>query len=237
MTQSPQSHAGDYRPDPFALQITSLIIHRRAEFLAHSGCVFADLIELSADYDKYGKLLAELSGVPTPFDPNAKEVPTPVELFLETDEFVGYTQRVPRPSVGMEIRHFRLASRSEAGHTRLGPSPQMARSLAVIDLIQHPGLQWEVMHAEVGQQHRRQGIATMLYDRIEDVLQTTLRASGWLSLDAYRFWQQRDPSVVQWHLEVESLPGLWITPKQLLNLKAIAELKLMEGANEGQPAQ
>ena len=65
----------------------------------------------------------------------------------------------------------------------------------------------------------------------------TLRASGWLSLDAYRFWQQRDPSVVQWHLEVESSPGLWITPKQLLNLKAIAELKLMEGANEGQPAQ
>ena len=51
---------------PFALQITSLIIHRRAEFLAHSGCVFADLIELSADYDKYGRLLAELSGVPTP---------------------------------------------------------------------------------------------------------------------------------------------------------------------------
>jgi ribosomal protein S18 acetylase RimI-like enzyme len=173
----------EYQPDPFALQITSLVIHRRAEFLPHIGPAFAELVGLAADFDRYGNLLAQLRGVPTPFDPKAKEVPTSVEVFLKTDEFVGYTQRVPRPSVGMDIRHFRLAARSEAAKSRLGPTPKMAGALAVMDLIQHPGLQWEVMHAEVAQQYRRRGFATMLYDHIEEILGTTLRASGWLSFD------------------------------------------------------
>lgn len=225
----------EYQPDPFALQITSLVIHRRAEFLPHIGPAFAELVRLAADFDRYGNLLAQLRGVPTPFDPKAKEVPTSVEVFLKTDEFVGYTQRVPRPSVGMDIRHFRLAARSEAAKSRLGPTPKMAGALAVMDLIQHPGLQWEVMHAEVAQQYRRRGFATMLYDHIEEILGTTLRASGWLSFDAYHFWQKRDPSVVQWHLELEHLPGLWVSPKQLLNLKAVAEIKLMDTIEDYRP--
>jgi hypothetical protein len=75
----------------------------------------------------------------------------------------------------------------------------------------------------------------MLYDNIEKTLGTKLRASGWLSFDAYHFWQKRDPSVVQWHLELEHLSGLWVSPKQLLNLKAVTEIKLMDAIENHRP--
>lgn len=216
----------DYQPDRFALQVASLVIHRRANFLPHSGKTFAELIELAANYHKYGTLIAELNREPTPFDPDAEEVPTPAEVFIETSDLIGYTQRVPGPSIGRDIRHFRLAARSDAGLSRLGPTPKMARSLAVTDLIQHADLRWEVKHVEVSQSHRRRGIASMLYDRIEEVLDTKLWASAWLSAEAHQFWKQRHPRTVQWHVPMEHLSRLWLSPKQLLNINAVMEFKL-----------
>jgi hypothetical protein len=68
-----------------------------------------------------------------------------------------------------------------------------------------------------------------------EILGTTLWASGWLSFDAYHFWKKRDPSVIQWHLELEHLPGLWVSPKQLLNLTATVECKLMESIDDQRP--
>ena len=53
-------------------------------------------------------------------------------------------------------------------------------------------MRWRVLHAEVSQEHRRQGLATLLYDRIETFLGVKLHPSGWLSEDAYQFWQKRD---------------------------------------------
>ena len=91
-----------------------------------------------------------------------------------------------------------------------------------------------VLHAEVTEDHRQRGIATMLYDRIESILGTQLKPSGWLSDDAYQFWQRRDPKLVQWHRKYE-LPGLWVSPKTLLNLLAITQARLMQGIEGGPP--
>jgi hypothetical protein len=105
----------------------------------------------------------------------------------------------------------------------------MARSLAVVSPIQHPRMAWEVRHGEIGADRRRQGIATMLCERTAAFLDTTLWPSGWLSEDGCRFWQSRNCEGVQWHRQLDHLPGLWLSPKQLVTLKAVAEGKLMSG--------
>ena len=87
---------------------------------------------------------------------------------------------------------------------------------------------WQVLHAEVSAGWRRQGLATMLYDSVEAILGTTLRPSGWLTEDAFQFWRARGCEFLVYYGQIEHLtPGLWISPKTLLNLKAIAETKLM----------
>ncbi|MFY9640486.1 MAG: hypothetical protein WCD20_12780 [Rhodomicrobium sp.] len=226
MTQRQAPQGQDYQPDPFEVQIAALVILYRSEFLGHDRSTFAELISLSKDCLDYGRRLEKLSGKPSPFDPHAKEEATPAVVFFESDEFVGHTQHVPKPSIGMEIRHFRLMPRAEAERSQLGPTPAAARSLAVVSLIQHPRMAWEVLHAETREHRRRQGIGTMLYDRIAAFLDTKLWPSGWLSDDGYRFWQKRNGEAVQWHRQLDYLPGLWLSPKQLLTLQAIAEAKL-----------
>ena len=73
-----------------------------------------------------------------------------------------------------------------------------------------PIMAWEVLHAETREHRRRQGIGTMLYDRIAAFLDTKLWPSGWLSDDGYRFWQKRNGEAVQWHRQLDYLPGLWL---------------------------
>jgi hypothetical protein len=188
----------------------------------------AELIGLSKDYLDYGRQLEKLSGEPSPFDPHSKEEITPAEAFFETDKFVGHTQSVPKPSVGMGIRHFRLTPRAEAQSSQLGPTPEMARPCP----LSASPYAWEVLHTETKAGHRRLGIATMFYERIAAFLDTRLQPSGWLSEDAYRFWQKRDSEAVQWHRQLDYLPGLRFSRKQLLTLKTIAEAKLTV-AHEG----
>ena len=226
MRQGAPSPGQHPKLDPFEVQIASLVILHRRNFLGHDEAALAELAGLSEDHLDYGRQLEKLTGKPSPFDPHSKEEITPAEVFLETDEFVGHTQSVPKPSIGMEIRHFRLTPRAEAERSQLGPTPEMARSVAVVSLIQHPRMAWEVLHAETRVDHRRQGIATMFYDRIAAVLDTKLWPSGWLSEDAHRFWQKRNPEAVQWHRQLDHLPGLWLSPKQLITMKAVAEESL-----------
>ncbi len=222
----PQGHEGeDFHPDPFEVQITSIMIFNRAELLKHDSGTYAKLLQLSKDYLDYGHRMEKLGGIPSPFEPDSKEEATPAEVVYESEEFVGHTQSVPKPTIGMEIRHFRLTPRAEANRSRLGPTPEMARSNAVVSLIQHPRLAWEVWHAETRADRRRQGIATELYGRIAEYLGTELRPSGWLSDDAYRFWQKRNSEAVQWHRQVDHLPGLWLSPKQIITLLRIAKDK------------
>src|SRR5262245_37413137 len=111
--------------------------------------------------------------------------------------------------------------------------PRLSGSLAVVDLVQHPDARWQVLHAEVAQTHRRQGIATMLYDRIEAVLGTKLGPSGWLSEDAYLFWKARGCRFLEdGYRQVDHLPGLWLSFKAIMTMRDIATASLMDLADD-----
>jgi hypothetical protein len=234
--RQPTPPGRDYQPDPFELQIGSMVVFHRATLLHHDRATHDALIRVSNDYLWYGQYLEKLTGATPPWDPGARNETTPPELFpLETEGWVGHTQSIPKPSFGGVHRHFRLVRRADAHKGLFRPTPDMAHALAVVEVVQHPDERWQVLHAEVREDHRRRGIATMLYDRIEILLDTKLGPSGWLSENAYQFWQRRHPELVQWHRKHEHLPGLWVSPKTLLNLLVIAQAKLMQSVEGGQP--
>ena len=230
----PTLPARDYQPDPFGLQIGSTVVFHRAKLLQHDRATHDALIQVSDDYLWYGQYLEKLTGATPPWDPSATNDVTPPLLFLETEDWIGHTQSIPKPSFGGVHRHFRLVRVADAEKGVFRPTPKMAHALAVVELIQHPDKRWQVLHAEITEDHRRRGIAMMLYDRIETLLSTQLKPSGWLSDDAYQFWQRRNPTFVQWHRKYE-LPGLWVSPKTLLNLLVITQAKVMQGIGGGLP--
>jgi hypothetical protein len=250
----PSSSGRDYQPDPFDLQIGSMVVFHRAALLHHSQATHDALMQVSADYLWYGQYLQKLSGALPPWDPSARHdvlppdplfletwdpsvrnAVTPPELFLETADWLGHTQSIAKPLFGRVRRHFRLGHRADADRGLFRPTPAVANAVAVVELIQHPDQRWQVLHAEVSQTHRRQGIATLLYDNIETMLGVTLAPSGWLSENAYLFWQTRDAKIVQWHRKHPHLSGLWVSPKTLLDLLMIAQAKLMRDAEGGLP--
>ena len=96
--QSPQEQP--YKPDPFEVQIASLVILYRKEFLEHDPKAVAALASLSKDYLDYGRKLEKLSGKPSPFDPHSKEEATPAEVFFENDGFIGHTSMFRSPQLG-----------------------------------------------------------------------------------------------------------------------------------------
>ena len=167
------------------------------------------------------------------WDPTARNQVTPPELFLETDRWAGHSQSIPTPWFGGVRHHFRLAHPADVGRFR--PTPALANAIAVVELLQHPDMRWRVLHAEVNPEHRRQGLATLLYDRIETFLGLKLHPSSWLSEDGYVFWQRRDAKVVQWHRRHPDLPSLWVSPRTLLTLLAVSRAKLMRDAGGGLP--
>src|SRR5262245_31715869 len=135
--------------DPFEIQIGSMVILHRAGLLPHDRFAHDELIQACNDYLWYGQLLEKLSGKAAPWDPNSENEVTPSEVFYETVELVGLTQAIPRPSLGMDDRHFRVCSRSEAEKSKFGPTPRLSGALAVVDLVQHPDRRWQVLDAEV----------------------------------------------------------------------------------------
>jgi ribosomal protein S18 acetylase RimI-like enzyme len=226
MAEAYGSPAPGYEPDPFELQIAAAVIRHRADLLAHDKATYDELVQASNDYLWYGRLLEKSGGHTPPWDVCSENETTPPEVFFETAELVGYMQSIPRPSLGVDRRHFRLLPRAQADKGRFAPTPAMAHALAVVELVQHPDRRWQVLHAEVEPSRRRQGIATMLYGRIEAVLDTMLHPSGWLSDDAYKFWQSWGSPVLHYYIRVDHFPGIWISPKALLTLKIIAEARL-----------
>ena len=227
MTGQHSKRVQSYHPDPFEIQIGALVVLHRAALLSRDAATHDALIEIANDYRWYGQLLEQQSGKKAPWDRNSKNAVTPPELFLETADLIGHTQSIPRPSLGMDYRHFRLTARAEARNARFGPTPKMARSAAVVEVVQHPDERWQVLHAEVSAEWRRRGLATILYDSVEAILGTILCPSGWLTEDVFQFWRARRCEFLVSYRQVEHLPRLWISPKALLNLKAIAETKLM----------
>ena len=233
MTHERPTAARNFEPDPFDVQIGAMVIFHRAALLDHGAVVYDQLIQISNDSIWYGQLLAEQHAQKPPWDAGSNNEVTPPELFLDTAALVGHVQCILKPSLGMARRHFRLITRAQAEQGRFGPTPKVARSLAVAEVIQHPDNRWQILHAEVRADHRRQGIATILCDRIEAILETRLRPSGWLSEDAYKFWMARGCPFLKSYRQIDHLPRLWLSPKTLLTLRAIAETKLMMAETGG----
>jgi hypothetical protein len=250
---SPSSSGRDHQPDPFDLKASSLVIFHRAALLLHDQTTHDKLMGLAEDFLWYGQYLQKLSGALPPWDasarpdqlppdllfletwdPTVRNQATPPALFLETDQWAGHTQSIHKPVFAGVRHHFRLARPAEV-RGRFRPTPALANAIAVVELLQHPDRRWRVLHAEVSPEHRRQGLATLLYDRIETFLDVKLLPSGWLSEDAYQFWQKRDATVVQWHRPHPELPHLWVSPRTLLNLLVVSRGKLMRDAEGGLP--
>jgi hypothetical protein len=223
----------EYCPDPTALRVAARVIQRRAALAPEDAETAAELIEYAADFCELAAMLeGRPDSVPAPDALNcpidAGATGRPSMLFMETTDFVGFVRSAPLTALGLELRSFRLAPQDAA-------SPREAPPVAVVELIGRPDEGWEILHAEVDPSRRRKGLATRLYDRIEEVLATTLRPSGWLSEDAYAFWRSRSPDAVAGHRRVEPFLHLWISPGQLLNLMTIDRSKLeawLESARE-----
>jgi ribosomal protein S18 acetylase RimI-like enzyme len=137
--------ARNYEPDPVDIQIGAMVIFHRAALLDHSAIVRDQLIQISNDSIWYGQLLAEQNARTPPWDAGSNNEVTQPELFLDAAALVGHVQSI-----------------LEAEQGRFGPTPKMARSLAVVEVIQHPDKRWQILHAEVRADHRHQGIATAL---------------------------------------------------------------------------
>jgi hypothetical protein len=229
MTQKPTSHTPNFNADPFELQIGAMVILHRAALLRHDRFTHNELLQASDDYLWYGRLLEKLGGKTPPWDPNSQNHVTPPELFHETADLIGHTQAIPNPSLGMDHRHFRLSARADAEKSKFGPTPRLSGALAVVELVKLPDGRWHVLHAEVRETYRRQGTATTLYDKIEAILGTKLRPSGWLSEDAYRFWEVRGCRFLKdAYRQMDHLPGLWLSVKALMTLRDISIAKLMD---------
>jgi len=242
----------DHRPDPFDLQVNAMVLIHRATLLGYDKATHDLLLRLSEDYWSEGQYLAQLAGAVPPWDrggacvdfrqlvldtwdPSIRSAVMPSTPFLETDEWVGLVQSTTKPLLGRMRHHFRLASHADAPRSRPRPSPAAARAGAVVELVQHADGRWQIAHAEVVQAHRRRGVLTMLYDRIEDFLNVGLRPSGWLTDDALWFWDKRQPDLIQAYSRHEEMPGLWLSPETRLDLLAVAMGKLLRRADESGP--
>jgi hypothetical protein len=221
----------------FDIQIGSMVILHRAGLLRHDRFTHNELIQACNDYLWYGQHLEKLSGKTPPWDPNSENEVTAPAVFFENADMVGLAQAIPNPSLGMDHRHFRLCHRADADKSKFGPSPRLSGALAVVDLVKHPDGRWQVLHAEVAETHRRQGMATMLYDRIEAILGTKLGPSGWLSEDAYHFWGARGCWFLKdGYRQVEHLPGMWLSAKALMLLRDIAMARMMDWSEGAKPS-
>jgi hypothetical protein len=74
--------------------------------------------------------------------------------------------------------------------------------------------------------------ARMLYDRVQSALATRLYPSGWLSDDAYRFWQERGRHFLQWYRQLDHFKDMWLSPKALLTLRDIAVAQMMDWSED-----
>jgi hypothetical protein len=105
---------------------------------------------------------------------------------------------------------------------------QMGNWVANIDIVEkRPGV-WEVGMVKVDRRHRRQHIATRLYDAIEAEIGGRIEASGYLMPNGYDFWARRNPELIKHHRFV---PGeeMWLSPKRLMEDIEILDRTLRRG--------
>jgi GNAT superfamily N-acetyltransferase len=210
----------DYQADARGLRTAALIMRRRAALLARDAAaaeLAAELEDYAADYADFAALLDAQAGEAAP-DNNAEDAEefSPPETILESASLVGLEQRSRLRSTGAELRRFKLIDKTGAE----------SGAVAMAELLRLADGSWETLHLEVHPDHRRRGLATLLYDAIEQTLATTLRPSGWLSEDGYAFWRARRAGSVDGHRRMEPFLRLWISPAQLLNLLVIDRSKI-----------
>ena len=128
MTHALPRRTPDLTADPYDIEIGGLVIFHRAGLLRHDDAARAALVEASNDYFWYAHLLEKLNDKTPPWDRGSKNEATPPEVFYETAEWIGHTQSVPNPSIGLEQRHFRLTPRADAANSRRHPDPNEAGS-------------------------------------------------------------------------------------------------------------
>lgn len=86
----------------------------------------------------------------------------------------------------------------------------------------------EVASIRVSNEMLGRGIGSALFDAVERDLSTVVSPNGWLSDDAYRYWQKRNGESVAHHVNGGPMfDGAWIAPAQLDTMIAA-----MEAANE-----
>jgi transcriptional regulator with XRE-family HTH domain len=85
-----------------------------------------------------------------------------------------------------------------------------------VELQQRGPDAWEVTSLKVHPNEQRRGLASDMYDAIEQDLGVSMRPSGILTLDGYSFWQRRNPEALKYHRRF--LNGWW-SPKALIGYK------------------
>jgi hypothetical protein len=80
----------DYKLNPFEVQIASLVILHRREFLRHDDSTFAELVWLSNDYLDHRRQLEKLAGMPSSFDPHSREEEAETRLTICGPNHVQY---------------------------------------------------------------------------------------------------------------------------------------------------
>jgi hypothetical protein len=92
----------DFAADPYEIEIGGYVIFHRAALLSHEDADRQALVEAANDYFWYAHLLERLNGRTSPWDRRSKDEATPPEVFYESAEWMGLTQSVPSPRIGME---------------------------------------------------------------------------------------------------------------------------------------
>lgn len=216
----------DEEPDPFGMQIACEVIRRRGADQPIS--VKRRLAEAASDYAFHARQLIEARGLVSPFAADPDETGLPAEILLETEPHLLLGQRILKPQVGMEIRVFCLRPRNapQPPAMDMDDGAWLEGAQAFMELVQHPDGRWQVLYSAVDPAVRRQGIATRLYDCVEQVIGRELAPSGWLSDDAYRFWQNRGHWTLDAYRQIDHFNDLWLSFKAIVMLSAIARVSM-----------
>ncbi|TXH10948.1 MAG: N-acetyltransferase [Hyphomicrobiaceae bacterium] len=134
-----------------------------------------------------------------------------------TGDITYYLHRKPTEAVSKSGRLFG----ENATAKDLGPE------LGKVGLYKHDDGRWEVGMVEVKQKYRRMGVASALYDAIEEEMGIKMQPSGILLPDGYRYWSKREPESTRFHQKVNLYGNdLYLSPKRIMKDLAATEQNL-----------
>jgi GNAT superfamily N-acetyltransferase len=227
-----------YQPHPWALKVTAChVIRRKLRHLSVEkstlGCDISYMQTFAAHRETF--LSLDWRNACCLYGMNRSRHAECSRQTFEIAGFLGVTMANTTQSAGVQVRHFSMYERCKG--IRLGQSSEHDR-LARMVVVEHLREFWEVVDVEVRSEHRRQGIATRLYNAVEQFNGKPFFApSGWLTKDAHAFWSSRRPSVSRNFVEHPRCDGLLISVKQLLFVKKAIEFLVLQGTEPLQMRQ